>query len=375
MSLKFTSELKNRLTFGIEVEFALATLVDGKEDPHPEDKRQVYGFTWAPGSQPSANDPTSEYQDDDDWDDFLVRSTEHAQQHIVDLLIANGVPAMTEYGTETRSDTESNADGESGREPLDYWQVGHDGSIEDPDDDYLWLGIEIKSPAYYFSVEAWQTAQKVCGLLANHFRIRCHSSCGFHVHVGNARDGFKTNDLKKIMSTIWVFEKHLETLHPRHRAVGNPSCYNLRGFTRLGTQLRMNGQSKVRDGLNAIQAENSADGVVELLTGLHRLAYNLMNLKEDTETDPQLQQKRKTIEFRLHESTLDTERVGHWIRLCVGLVEFADSVEDNALERFLQENVNASIEDFSVESLLKALRLPVQARYYGERIARKASGK
>ena len=361
MALPFTSGPKDRLTFGIEIEFNVATLVDGKRDPDPEDTRQVYGLIRPPGSRPFANDPTPAAGDGFGWINFLNRSIENVQIHIADLLDATGVPAMTDH------------ESEAGKDPLNHWHVSHDPSIEDdPDSDYILIGVEIKSPPYYFSAAALMTVQKVCALLSNHLRIHCDPSCGIHVHVGSARKGFKCNDLKKLMSTIWVFEEHLETLHPTHRVVGNMNTGNLRDASRLGDRLGVDAQSKI-DGLSAIKAAASVNEVVDLLTIGYKLAYSLGNLREADGYMPAAQKSKRTIEFRHHESTLDVERVGHWIRLCVGLAEFADSIDDDVLDRFLREKVNASIDEFSVESLLKALRLPAQAQYYGEKIAREAS--
>jgi hypothetical protein len=74
---------------------------------------------------------------------------------------------------------------------------------------------------------------------------------------------------------------------------------------------------------------------------------------------------KNTVEFRQHTSSLDPQEIAHWIRLCVGFLEFADTVEKGKLRTFLEGHINDSIGDFGLENALVSLGLPREARYFG----------
>lgn len=87
-----------------------------------------------------------------------------------------------------------------------------------------------------------------------------------------------------------------------------------------------------------------------------RLAYNIQPLMEPLDPD------KATIEFRGHEGTMSSERIVNWINVCAGLVEFADTVDPDELDKFLWSYINDN--DFTVIDLLRAIGRPAEAEFY-----------
>jgi len=58
--------------------------------------------------------------------------------------------------------------------------------------------------------------------------------------------------------------------------------------------------------------------------------------------------------------------VAHWIRLCVGMLEFSDTVEISTLQPFLEEHIDQSVTDFGLEEVLTSLGMPREAKYFAE---------
>jgi hypothetical protein len=56
---------------------------------------------------------------------------------------------------------------------------------------------------------------------------------------------------------------------------------------------------------------------------------------------------------------------------CVGLLEFASTVEKSTLEPFLEGHFDRSPDDFSLEDVLKAMGMPREAEYYGRMVIEK----
>ncbi|KAH6669360.1 hypothetical protein B0J14DRAFT_657450 [Halenospora varia] len=92
-------------------------------------------------------------------------------------------------------------------------------------------------------------------------------------------------------------------------------------------------------------------------------------------TEPEKKNK-KTIEFKQHESTLDAERVSNWIRFCVGVCEFADTVELKKLMPFLERHVDR-VERFGIGQVIAALGMLLDLVEYYDDYAKKlrAEGK
>ncbi|RDW69587.1 hypothetical protein BP6252_08607 [Coleophoma cylindrospora] len=212
-------------TFGVEFEFALATLEPGKEDPHPNDPRQVYGLTPQKRSRTAYLDDDGNY----DWSALLT-----VEKHIVGTLKRAGILVQGE--SELGGDTS---------EVSTSWVVSTDYTVDGPKDqpNYVWYPMEIQSPAFHFTEAAIQNVKLVCTILAETYRINVNESCGLHVHVGNMTYGFPLKQLKCLMATIWTFEPQLDSLHPAHR-LNNKYCGSKRPSTTSNPPLRSSRRSR-----------------------------------------------------------------------------------------------------------------------------------
>lgn len=195
-----------------------------------------------------------------------------------------------------------------------------------------------------------------------------------HVHVGYGRKGFHPYILSNLFAILWTFNEHLDMLHPkarRTRGKSNHYCPGLRTHSVLGKKLPDTPDAP-RKGLKKIlrlRYQDTNKKFVELMNapsdsgfGLVRLAYNAWNLKEPMRKDGKI-----TVEFRGHEGTMSSERIVNWINVCVGLVEFAETVDGDELSKFLWSHIDDDEKDFTVIDVLRAIGRPAEAEFYARR--------
>jgi len=321
-----------RLTFGVEFEFLLATLESEDEDPHENDPRQVYGITG-----PEARSSSS-----DDWMVYTETGAGAARNRLADSLNSAGVQAYRAIVTGTR---------------LEKWEVKDDSTIQDPKnlEPYDFVRVEIVSPPLYFSEQACQQVKAVIEVLTNNYRIITPESAGLHVHVGNESVGFDKSAIHKMLATLWTFEPAIETIHPPWR-MENKFCESFRTSV-FGADAKATGATPKQTVELLLTNSEEFEKLYKSFL-FERGAYNFQNL-ENTPQDP-----KKTIEFRQHESTLDPDRVYNWMKLCVGLVDFAHRASLSALKPFLLLHVDDLPEEFTVVKVLTAIGLSPQAMFY-----------
>lgn len=158
-------------------------------------------------------------------------------------------------------------------------------------------------------------------------------------------------------------------LHPKARREGGERdewCPSLHQLSFLGRTIEDTPEKATRKGLKIIlecRNHQTNKRILELITDpcLRRLVYNLDGLAE---RDASVE--KNTVEFRGHEGTMDPERITNWINVCVGLVEFADSVDPGEFNKFLWSHVDDE-KDFTVIDLLKAIGRPAEAQCYAKR--------
>ncbi|KAH6669358.1 putative amidoligase enzyme-domain-containing protein, partial [Halenospora varia] len=228
---------------------------------------------------------------------------------------------------------------------------------------YVFLGAEVVSPPFYYDTKSLDAIERVCEVLSDKYRISCNQSCGLHVHVGNAMKGFDLDMVSKLFGIVFTFELQIDSMHPSHRIRNRQHYPGLRYESKLmkGLVQPEHGKSLLRCALEWILG--GARNMDQLVRGMHkpppriggglegRMAYNMWNLLVGIGD-------KKTIEFRQHESTLDPERVVNWIRFCVGLVEYAESVDMRDLKPFLYEHIDHEPADFDIAKVIEALGMP-----------------
>jgi len=317
-------EGKPELTFGIEIEFVVATAPVNEIDPQPELWGQIF-----------------EMHDRGHYtNERLVGS------HICKTLNRYGIPAELHNGIFGWKPANSSA-----------WRVRRDASIRAPEPGliYEWQDIEINSPAFLFSVAALNQVRKVCSILNREYRINCNRSCGLHVHVGNAMTGFSYEVIRNLMATIWTFEPQIDMLHPLHR-LNNNTCPGFRGKSQLAKRPQVQGDPKKgleillsEDLKNFNRLKDLTDPVIDnnYFSGGTRLGYHLGDPCALLGPD-NWEGLKRTIEFRQHKSTLNGGAVAEWIEFCIRLVEFADDVSPELLYPWLRVHVGETPEQYSL---------------------------
>ncbi|TAQ86869.1 hypothetical protein B7494_g4839 [Chlorociboria aeruginascens] len=325
------SQPKERKTFGVEIEFMLATLEDHVEDLHPEEGRTVRGL----GGR---------------WTGLY--------DHIATTLKAAGIPTIIDKGDKGSYS----------------WTVTDDVSLfTSYTFGYKWISVEIISPPYYFEHAALDKVAQVVSVLKSTYRIVCDESCGVHIHIGDGLRGLEDDTLRLLFAMLWTFEPQLDTLHPAERVGIDAYSGSLRSTSWLGYDQINLGRVDPKQGLEEILKATTNAEIVRLMEHKYRasgyvdrVVYNISNMKK-----PYLQEfVKRTIEFRQHESTLDPIRITNWITVCHGLVEFCDTIETSRIEKFLRQHIDESPEEYSIIQMLNDIGLSPQADFYASRLTK-----
>jgi hypothetical protein len=290
---------KPRLTFGVEFEFSFA-IVPNRFSHHPELDGETRIFRF---------EPTKE--DIKSTDDCFTVTEKTIRAHISQTLTAAGHKCVD------RNDAAAG---------YPTWEVKNDSTIEAPEgcnNDYKWFEIELTSPAFWFSEDSIRAVTDVLAIIKNTYLVNINESCGLHVHVGNGTDNlgeFRFSTIRNLYALLYAFEPQLDTLHPSHRQNGKYS-QAFRNNTWKNDHIRI---LEPREGISAFLKCKNVDDLMKVTNIIPWGAYNFSHT---VESDPNNKYKKKTIEFRQHEGTLDGDRVKAWIQTVVGLVQFAQDME------------------------------------------------
>ncbi|TGO60954.1 hypothetical protein BCON_0031g00320 [Botryotinia convoluta] len=330
-------EAESRLTFGVELEFLLATVPRGGENPHPSDPREV--------------DPRI-LADEDSINYDIERKMEEVS-----------IPA-------TVKESECGNSGEVAAATATNWILKTDvtvgpGAQSPSTRKYYQYGMEITSPPYYYDAATRRAVETVVRALRNNYLVRVNESTGLHVHVGNGYHGFEWPILRNFMAIAWTYERQIVLMIPEAR-LDNIYCKSLYEESSLG---RSNPGLTRLEFLNRILSLTDNLQVVKEL-GRKCAGFNIRNLNPPFRSNS----GKRTIEFRHHPGTLDPESILHWLHICVKLVEKACLIknEEKLLEQ-LQADVEKPIgfEDknsVTTVDYLMWLGCPSQAYYYGKQL-------
>ncbi|TGO89373.1 hypothetical protein BPOR_0112g00040 [Botrytis porri] len=381
-----------RVGFGIEFEFALATVPLGTKDPEPDEGREIHSIDVP------INSPETDPNTLSDNDRQL-----NVQLHIANTLKVNGFRAASQIQLERDWKAWENGKLDKEPDPSDIlWIVKHDDTIQFPTtlvDTYNWYKIEICTPALMFSPWNIRHIWDILSVLTRKYRLNCNQSCGLHVHVSTAKKDFSLDVLKNLMALIFTFERQLELCHPPHR-IRNNHTFPLRDHANInqnfapGTNFSCSDRNwknnrslfkfctrlplilppvcSEKDSLAAIFNAKSKADIVKMFTSDEdvRLGYNIQFLNE-----PYPDPFKHTIEFRQHEATTVPQRIERWLNICCRLVEIARQTasasdeEKNVFHAFLLNHVNDDVDDFGLVILLVNMGLTEEAGYYGVEIA------
>lgn len=361
MSTSPGNQATDRLTFGVEIEIVIPCLLPQDVDPDPKDDRSPYGIMdYGP------IDKSSEYRQ--------YRSTySNARKHVANTLSSASIPAEASLFDGAVFTPENPR----------AWGVQDEDDVYPPDNtnkDYAWYAIELISPPLYFSQEAIQEVLFVISLLTNKYRLCVTERTDLHVHVGNGQKGFTAETIQNLAATYWTFEAQIEQIHPPWM-IDNVIALSFNRSSTLAKRNFLEPEHRNKSwGLDWLLRSENCN-----IASLHRAAIIFEPPEDPNDPDYHFHTDRgalnlagvseitnkKTVEFRQHTCTLDKVAVARWICVCVGLLEFASTVEKGTLEPFLEEHIGHSPDDFSLDDVLKALGMPREAEYYGRIVAEK----
>jgi hypothetical protein len=341
--LSTPEQSKPKLTFGVELEFVVATAPVNEVNPSAKLWGQIFEM----------------------HDNRHYTNERLVGAHICKTLNKYGIPAELHSGKFAWKPKDSSA-----------WVLRRDRSICAPEPGliYEWGAIEANSPIFHFSEAALNQVRNVCIILNKEYRINSNRSCGLHVHVGRGMTGFRYEVIRSLIATLYTFEPQLDTIHPFHRRNNLAQCASFRESTNLAKHPRVKGDP--REGLEFLLSDDlktfdQLKGLTEPVianefSDAAKMRYHLGDPCALLEKDNDEGLKR-TIEFRQYESTLNYETVAEWIEFCVRLVEFADDASPGLLYPWLRAHIGETAEQYTltqvalkIGSLKMAYLLPMR---------------
>lgn len=340
---------RDRLTFGIELQFALATLATGQEDPSPEDGRTVFGI----------------------FDKEVDNNSKDRETEIAKSVLIHVAKTLTDASIKSVEARETDSVCE---DDVTAWLVKNNPTVDGPETDtpYNWHSIEVISPAFYTSSVALDTVKSACETLVNTYRLSCTRSAGMHVRVGRGEKNHVFKTLRNLYATIWTFEPQIKQIHPYHRHENNYNSMNLRNHNGMFRNEYLEediSAAEAVQGLNSILNSLNTAELGSLVVSDSRNAYDMSGITLNLTAENHDKKKKDTVEFKQHESTLNPIRVENWTRLCIGLFEFADTVQLEVLAPFLRRHINKPPEDFTIGQVLTSVGLPYLADFFEKQVA------
>ncbi|KAJ8058352.1 hypothetical protein OCU04_012544 [Sclerotinia nivalis] len=325
---------ETRLTFGVEIEYLLATVHPIHPSPDPQDPRE--------------------------FDGKKLRSVDDVNLDILKKLKANDVPASILWCSASRALPTD--------EELDTnWLLKNDATVAAHvriHPYYREFGMEMSSPPYYYDEASREIVRVVLKTLRKNYLVRVNATAGLHVHVGNEYDGFKFLVIRNLVAILYTYERQIRLILPAERVQGPQQRY-CRPFP-WGNFGQANPDITRIEFLNHIlSSEDYEQLIIDFTADLtDRLGFNIGNL-----TLPYTSPKR-TIEFRLHQGTLDPDAILHFTHLCIKLTEKAclTKNQDELVARLrhdVEKPIGLGEQECSTVDLLMWLGCPAQAYYYG----------
>jgi hypothetical protein len=344
------------LTIRVNIEFAVATLPAGVEDPEPKDPRQVYNITKEDNQMVKPHS----YPDDTE---FL----EHVENTLVSVGFPQSIGDLKTIGDDTIFvTTHLNWDVTSCslfNPPL--YKVTTDPKA------YRYNTCEVKSPILPYGPDSLKSITEALNTLGNTYRMMDNDlvyhdrfsqragspvrSLKLEVRYGN--ETFPDRTLKNLLAILWTFEQLLDTMHPSYM-LNTDATLKLRGNCELSWEMAKLVEGRkpptAADALVKIFACSTAEEVIDL--ALHgdpwwmqiywtkcfpikeypeRVgdpAYPNYKLRESKVSEPI---NYPTVTFNGHESTFERARFQSWIKVCIGLVNFAHRADLESLKDWL----------------------------------------
>lgn len=362
------------LSFGAELEFTMAILVDEDETQNAP-QTPILHFT------PIQEDYDYQERNRAGMDEVTALKFIHtraAKRHIRNTINNASINVSL------------NADVDHFSTNTTAWELVEDPSVEGRyGTQYLWLSLEIRSPAYWYTQDALAVIEKICKLLKDTYLVDTNRTCGLHVHVAQGEKAINFSTIRRLLAFAWAFEHQINTLHPLHR-LENDYAQSARDTGRMAIKSIQKYGSRIAPlaGVSKILAipdiKELADQCSEY-RNVRQYKPSSYNIRGPVLLSRGVRDEKPTIEFRQHEGTLDGEAIVMWIKTVIGIVNFLYNVRSDALGKLLLKCQNETWEklgdgedaqrernhgpilaerDFTIIHLLRYIGLDVPAAYY-----------
>ncbi|KAI9843073.1 MAG: hypothetical protein M1837_006618 [Sclerophora amabilis] len=281
--------------------------------------------------------------------------------------------------------------------------------------------LELISPILLYDSPDWRdTIPRLLGTLHAAFppgSIYCNWSTGVHVHVGRGARGFKPQTLVNLAQTCLAFERQLDGLHPPHRLhspwatrlstlepfrqlVGRTfeqclvieRCCNAAAAA-AAAATAAHRKDMADTGLDAFdrdhhvsRTDDQEEGrvmneLIELLNPHgkdHAYAFRELRYNPHHECVGQApcphRLRKRTIEFRQHEGTMDSGRIMAWVDVCAGLVLWAETAKHVPHLQAMMVSQFRRPDEFGILELLRLIGRDSLTGFYADRVWDHQSG-
>lgn len=190
-----------------------------------------------------------------------------------------------------------------------HWKTVTDASIRG-------VGCEVVSPVLPANEESFRQVEAICNALRA-AGAGVNTSTGYHVHVGGTDEHAITLDcLKNLVKISTKLDDVIDQVVAPSRRTAARNCFCRSLLSMVGGEYAPTDALEVKRA-RIEQAFKRVDACKTLtdLTGLFSSRYYKINV--------QAMLRHGTVEFRQHQGTVDAQKVVAWLRLCIGLVDFA----------------------------------------------------
>jgi hypothetical protein len=209
---KDSTNSKNVLSFGCELEFIVAYVVGDEPDPDGDDE------DLAP----------------------ILRVPSHIACNSTHSYVFDHIrKTLRDAGLALQNDNlPLPLDVDEGRARAMFGiSVKHDDTLHEGDLDKTWngyhfQGVEINSSASWTSTIAFQELELITQVLLHNYRIRVNQSCGLQFHIGNGLKPLNTQTVKRVAALLWCLDPIGCHVHPPQRRRG-PFSLPIREHSRL----------------------------------------------------------------------------------------------------------------------------------------------
>ncbi|KAK2058599.1 hypothetical protein LY76DRAFT_593122 [Colletotrichum caudatum] len=208
-----------RVSFGVELEFFVAFVLEGEPDPDAGIKDQLQPLVTVPIDR----ERTAEHSRQGD---VPARVHKPSQGYVYGQIER----ALADAGLPVTSDREQygkigSAQAIHGKQHMSSFQIKDDVSLKaDHVDGYRWQRVELNSPAMYDMELSYNMLRVAVSTITTKFRCRVNPSCGFHVHVGaGPTQRIDARTLRQFAALLWAADPVISRLHPPWRSAASYS--------------------------------------------------------------------------------------------------------------------------------------------------------